>query len=51
MSESFLSELAFHWTLYQNMFAQGILIAVTLSLTGVLVVARNQIFTLSLIHI
>ena len=45
MSESFFSELAFHWTLYQNMFAQGILIAVTLSLTGVLVVARNQIFT------
>ncbi len=44
MESSFYEDLAFNWSLYKNMFVQGLLIALTLAIVGVPVVARNQIF-------
>ena len=44
MDSSFLEDLAFNWSLYNNMFVQGLLIALTLATIGVPMVARNQIF-------
>lgn len=44
MESSFFEDLAFNWSLYNNMFVQGLLIALTLAMIGVPMVARNQIF-------
>ena len=44
MESSFFEDLAFNWSLYSNMFVQGLLIALTLATIGVPMVARNQIF-------
>ena len=44
MDSSFFEDLAFNWSLYRNMFVQGLLIALTLATIGVPMVARNQIF-------